>query len=653
LAGAIDFINGQGIRINHAGASFTLNPPTAGTVTPTGTPGGTAYAYTIASLNATGGVGQSITNITTATGNASLSATNFNHIAWTASSGGATAYAVYGRTAGSLTLLGITTGVVFDDIGQTGPTPPDWIPTAPQTGASLPSWLITTISSGASTTTLTLAANASNTATTQVVIHDDTIVVQTALTTAQTLHQALYLSCGSSYQITTALSITSNVEITGCGYQGDSGQTNIGGAGSYNTAANITTGSGWKGSTLICAALNNCINIATNDSVLLHQFQITYPVRAAAGIIGIKANPAAGGTSNNTASTFRDLFISGPDIGITLTDFINFSIDRLTIAAWTNNVVLSSVNYPSFGDSHIQNSWFYGRNLTSNILVNASAGIAITNNKIVSGTVGINVNTTLIGNQIEPLIIANNSLEGQTTAIQFAEAAGSTTGASQFFINNNQIFVGNTGAIGISFIYTGTVWISGYSISNNIIVLNNAGSTCISIDGAQAGNIENNTLNASAGTSTGIVLGSHTNTNLVQGNTYNATFATQFTDAGTTNAIAENLGTAWTTYVPALSCGTATFVVNSARFKKIGKTVLISIDFNISAIGTCTIVTSFTLPATPQSGSAMAGRESALNGTAVEATISAGSATASMTKNANAVWLVNERAQASGVYESQ
>src|SRR5882724_9504896 len=181
LAGAIDFINGQGIRINHAGASFTLNPPTAGTVTPTGTPGGTAYAYTIASLNATGGVGQSITNITTATGNASLSATNFNHIAWTASSGGATAYAVYGRTAGSLTLLGITTGVVFDDIGQTGPTPPDWIPTAPQTGASLPSWLITTISSGASTTTLTLAVNASNTATTQVVIHDDTTVVQTEI----------------------------------------------------------------------------------------------------------------------------------------------------------------------------------------------------------------------------------------------------------------------------------------------------------------------------------------------------------------------------------------------------------------------------------------------------------------------------------------
>jgi len=123
----------------------------------------------------------------------------------------------------------------------------------------------------------------------------------------------------------------------------------------------------------------------------------------------------------NTASTFRDLFISGPDIGITLTDFINFSIDRLTIAAWTNNVVLSSVNYPSFGDSHIQNSWFYGRNLTSNILVNASAGIAITNNKIVSGTVGINVNTTLFGNQNRPLIIANNSLEGQTTAIQFAE----------------------------------------------------------------------------------------------------------------------------------------------------------------------------------------------------------------------------------------
>jgi len=219
--------------------------------------------------------------------------------------------------------------------------------------------------------------------------------------------------------------------------------------------------------------------------------------------------------------------------------------------------------------------------------------------------------------------------------------------------NNNQIFVGNTGALGISFVYSGTVWITGYSISNNVIVLNNAGSTAISVNGAQNGNIENNTMIAAAGTSTGINLGANSSNNLDQGNTYNATFATQFTDTGTTNAIAENLGTAWTTYTPALSCGTATFVVNSARFKKIGKTVSISIDFNISAIGTCTTVVSFTLPATPQSGSAMAGRESALNGTALAATLAAASATASMTKNANAVWLVNERAQASGVYESQ
>lgn len=112
-------------------------------------------------------------------------------------------------------------------------------------------------------------------------------------------------------------------------------------------------------------------------------------------------------------------------------------------------------------------------------------------------------------------------------------------------------------------------------------------------------------------------------------------------------------GSAWSTFVPALSCGTATFTVNSARFKSLGKTVWISIDYNISAIGSCTVATSWTLPVTPQSGSAMAGRESAVNGQAVETTISAGSKTANTTKASNVAFQVNERPQMSGVYESQ
>jgi hypothetical protein len=341
LAAAIDFANGQGIRINHAGAAFTLNPPTAASVTPTGTTGSTVYAYTIASLNATGGVGQSIANVTTATGNATLSATNFNAVNWSPPSGTApAAYAIYGNKAGSLVLIGIVPfGTnTFSDIGAaaiTGTNLPDWLPAAPQTGASLASWLITTVSSGAGTTALTLAFNAITTATAQFVIHDDTASLQAAITAAQTAGSVLFVPPGS-YQVTSALNVTSRLTLLGAGYQGDSGQNNIGGSGSYNSAANITSGSGWLGTTFICGVLNNCINVTTNNAVTFEKFQITYPARAVTGITGIAAAAAAGSTSNNTASTFRDIFISGPDVAMSLANFINFHIDHVTLAPWTH-----------------------------------------------------------------------------------------------------------------------------------------------------------------------------------------------------------------------------------------------------------------------------------------------------------------------------
>jgi hypothetical protein len=537
LAAAIDFANGQGIRINHAGAAFTLNSPTAGSVTPTGTAGSTAYAYIIVSLNATGGVGPSSASVTTSTGNATLSSTNYNAISWTAATGTApAAYAVYGRTAGSFTLLGIVNGTTFNDTGGGTITAPDWLPPAPA-GPSLASWLITTISSGAGTTALTLAANATTAVTSQYVIHDDTANLQAWITAAETAGNVAFLPPGS-YQVTTALSVTSRVTILGAGYQGDSGQNNIGGSGSYNTAGNITAGSGWLGSTLICGVLNNCISIATNNAVALEKFQITYPVRAGAGITGIAAAAASGGTSNNTASTFRDIFISGADIAISLTNFINFTIDHCTLAPWTTSVQISVPNYGSFGDSTIVNSTMYGRNIVQHILATSIGGLRIENNKLVSGSVGIFFSATLIGNQYEPTIITGNSLEGQGQGIVAQQQGSSTTQASQFVITGNQIFVG---AFGINWVVgTGsTVWLTGFTITGNTIVTAASTAVNIQLDGVQQGVITGNYVGNSVAGGSGIVLGAHaTNTN-VQSNAYNPTITTKVTNGGgTSNTVA-------------------------------------------------------------------------------------------------------------------
>lgn len=113
-------------------------------------------------------------------------------------------------------------------------------------------------------------------------------------------------------------------------------------------------------------------------------------------------------------------------------------------------------------------------------------------------------------------------------------------------------------------------------------------------------------------------------------------------------------GTAWTTFTPSLSCGTATFTVNSATSKTIGKTTFAQIDYTISAIGTCTNGgVTFTLPNTPQTSGALNGQEIQNSSAATSCVLASGSATATCRKTANAAALLNDHVVISGVYQNQ
>jgi hypothetical protein len=122
---------------------------------------------------------------------------------------------------------------------------------------------------------------------------------------------------------------------------------------------------------------------------------------------------------------------------------------------------------------------------------------------------------------------------------------------------------------------------------------------------------------------------------------------------GTTTATISVEQTAWTTFTPALSCGTATFTTTSARSKTWGKVTHISLDFTISAIGTCTNTITFTLPNTPQSGAGMAGREAVTTGKIVGCDLLPSSTTASCSYADVSSFVVNAHVLMSGVYENQ
>lgn len=98
--------------------STALSVPGGVTVTPQGTPGAATYGYRV---SATGGNGETTaaTEVTTATGNATLSVTNFNRVQWSAVTG-ASGYYVYrttgGATQGRIGFVAAGT-LQFDDTG--------------------------------------------------------------------------------------------------------------------------------------------------------------------------------------------------------------------------------------------------------------------------------------------------------------------------------------------------------------------------------------------------------------------------------------------------------------------------------------------------------------------------------------------------------
>jgi len=100
-----------------------LTTPVNLTVTPTGTTGSTTYSYRVSAFNSIGET-LAITTVNTATGNSTLSATNYNALAWDAVPG-ATGYNIWGRYATGLgeTYMGTVYGVVvYNDKGQDTPS---------------------------------------------------------------------------------------------------------------------------------------------------------------------------------------------------------------------------------------------------------------------------------------------------------------------------------------------------------------------------------------------------------------------------------------------------------------------------------------------------------------------------------------------------
>lgn len=263
LGSAIDFANGQGIRCNGAGASYSLGNPSGLSVTATGTTGSTHYQYQVACLDAAGGMSAAPTATTITNGNATLSTTNYNALSWTAPASNA-ACVVYGKTSGSMTPLIIFrnggTSQSWNDVGTTTVTVPDWIPSSPP-GAALNDYLLTSIVSGGGTTTVTVANAATNSVSGAISDHDDTVALQHCIGSLPSTGGKCYLNVGT-YQFTSTTNIgngngTTASTTSGIILEGNASRGGINGITGTPSVLPVNLRCLWYG---ICIKVNGPIN---------------------------------------------------------------------------------------------------------------------------------------------------------------------------------------------------------------------------------------------------------------------------------------------------------------------------------------------------------------------------------------------------------
>jgi hypothetical protein len=365
---------------------------------------------------------------------------------------------------------------------------------------------------------------------------DDTTAIQNAITAMQAIGGTVYFPQGC-YKVTTGLTASGHIKLSGAGSQGDSG-------GGF-AAHGVTTCSTTAGSVITCANNISCFVATTNLSVQIENLQFSYLGTANANTVAITLQAVAGAGNANTQSSIRNVMVTGGDIGVTFTNCLNFNFtDNFVLYQITGAMVVNSPNFPSFQQATIGNNLFWGAataGYSSHLLVQAGGDLRIVNNKFSTG--GVNTNSIALfgassGSQnMEPMIIAGNSSEGAANCITFSTANASFT-VSQILITANQLWCGSKSILIATFGVS--QYVIGLTVTGNVLTVNGAASVNpVQVDNVKNATFVGNTLNCSGGcsTSTGFVLGSHSTNVTTQANTYDPGYTTHVSDSGTSNFV--------------------------------------------------------------------------------------------------------------------
>lgn len=494
LGAAIDFVNGQGIRVNGAGAAPTIGAATAFTATPAGTLGAISYTYYVEAVDGAGGV-KTAASATFSNGAIQLiNGTSTVNLAWTAGTGSPAGYAILVKCTGcvqytsSPQLIAVVNTTSFTDTGTAVLASPDWLPTT-NLAADQADWLVTTISSGAGTTTLTLGTTATTTVSApgyNNALHDDTTAIQNAINAAQTAHGKVHLvgTAGNLFRTTSTLTISSHIELFGDGVQSVFNLCLTG------PCRNVLLSDLTDSTAILPPFQINAITKTSPDAVEIDRFGIVYlqPAIPNSGIVGYSFQ-GTNGTFYCMGDYVHDMLFTQADALLAVSNCNGWIIEHNKFYNW-NVVGIRTGKGTGSNDWWIKdNTLTEGPNAINNsnfIVVTSSAAPHIIGNKMnagvggLTGVIGVLLNPQFNGSSIEPFIMTSNSIEGNLTALEaFNSCSASANGAIKTFgaitggtsgtfgTYNNIRFTGGSGTDG-----SGSVIINAAGAVSQVILVN-------------------------------------------------------------------------------------------------------------------------------------------------------------------------------------
>jgi hypothetical protein len=682
-------------------ASYSVNAtqlsnPGAPAITNVGTPGATTWTYKIVAVLADGSTTAAGTAGSTATGNATLDATNKNSLTWTAVTGAST-YDVYRTVA----------GLVPSTIGKlANVSSPAYIDAGAAGNLSLPPSTNSTGSITAANATLTgnaVIAGSSSSATSST-SGNATVGGNSAITGNETV--------GGTSAVTGNSTVGGTFTATGIAtapLRDKGGQV-------YNADAYGCIGDGTTDNSAAIAAMFSTASSASNPVFRFGKGTyittgVTPPAHsmiegAGQAITTIKVKSGSSlsevfyFTSDNI--TIRDLTLDGNHGNVTQTGlnganaliFISGSyalIERVEITHGEfSGLYIGDVSHVPVGVV-VNDCWIHdnggtvatgnGVGITAGGTVLPS-GLFITNNVIEnnhntvtrpndSGALNLVVNSaTISGNYFKnnynvgggqigtngPTTISDNIFELTGT---FGSPADSTAGIEIVGVDctvTGNVILGYTGGSGINIDDGG-----GHStITGNKIKGGPNGASGIVLFGNQTGAVSDVAVNGNQVEATnGIVLNSATTNVTISGNElHRCTNGYAFVGGGSlsTTVTGDIIPQPWTAYTPTVTSGTGTIASYTAtgRYRKISTSVQIEIIINIVTNGSAGTVITATLPFQCAGSSfALSGREDALNNYALNAFLPAFQSVVNIAKYDNSYLGGNgAKLVVSGIYET-